>query len=94
MARALQPADVELAVQLYYERIELTNKDIHKLFNVKSSTTVARLKSVAIKAMAEKGQTPFSTYSVNTETAYEAWNLDITDLERRLTKLRKLKFRS
>lgn len=94
MAWRMQPADVELAVRLYYERIELTNKDIRKLFDIKSSTTVAKLKRIAIEAMVEKGQTPFSAYGVNTETAYEAWKLDINDLERRLAKLKKLKFRN
>lgn len=92
MARgSLQVTDIDLAVRMYYERIELSSADIMKLFGVKSSQTVAKLKNIARKLMLERDRKSWSPYNVNTVIAYEAWGLDISDLERRRTKLARLK---
>ena len=38
----------------------------------------------------EKGQKPFDFFTVSTATAYEAWGIDVEDLEKRRNKLKKL----
>ena len=92
MARGFfQITDIDLAVRMYYERIELSSADIMKLFGVKSSQTVAKLKKTARELMLERGRKSWNPYNVNTVIAYEAWGLDISDLEKRRTKLARLK---
>ena len=86
---AVQVKDIGVAVRLFYERFELSNKDIKELFGVTGSNTVTRLKNQALQLMAEKGRQPWSKECVNTECAYEAWGLDITELEKRYAKLKK-----
>ena len=82
-------AGVEVAVKLYYEKIALTSKDITTLFPHISKTTVQRLKELARDTAAEHNLMQFSSKSVLTEPAYEAWGLNIDALERRLAKIRK-----
>lgn len=87
MAKQIALRDVETAVKLYYAMLELENKDIRELFTVASQSTTLRLKKRARALMSEKGVEPFSPTAVNTTCAYEAWGLDIKDLERRLKRL-------
>ena len=89
--RIAQPADIATAVRMYYEKIVLTNSDIKALFGTDSSTRVQRLKEAAKQQMAAKGVMPFDAHTVYTEDAYAAWGLSITDLERRLDKLNRLR---
>ena len=83
--------DISFAVQLYYERLELSNPDIAKLFGVKSSKTVAQLKKPVREEMAKRNLLPWNSNCVNTEVAFEVWGLDIKDLEKRREKILKLK---
>ncbi len=83
--------DINFAVQIYYERIELTNADIAKLFGVKSSKTVATLKKPVREEMAKRSILPWNSNCVNTEVAFDVWGLNINDLERRREKILKLK---
>ncbi len=89
--RIAQPADIATAVRMYYEKIVLTNSDIKVLFGTDSDTRVQRLKEAAKQEMAAKGVMPFDAHTVYTEDAYAAWGLSITDLERRLDKLNRLR---
>lgn len=75
---------------MYYAKIELSSSDIRKLFDVKSSSTVARLKKKALDLMCKEKKPMFSSHCVNTECAYRAWGLDIADLEKRYARLKKL----
>lgn len=81
---------LESSIRMYYERIELTNKDMLRLFGDMSSATVSRLKKKAREQMAIDGVQSWTGYGVSTESAYRAWNLDINDLERRYAKLKEL----
>ena len=85
-----QIASVEIAVRLYYERIFLSNKDIQTLFPGIGCDTVQKLKKLARAKASEQNKMQYNSYTVMTESAYQAWGLDIDQLERRLTKLRKL----
>ena len=51
--RIPQITDIETAIQLYYERLELSNADIELLFGNHSSTTIAGLKAMARDKMRE-----------------------------------------
>ena len=87
---AIQVKDIGEAIRIFYERFELTSKDIKDIFGVSGSKTVSRLKAEALAVMADKGIPPWSRGCVNTECAYEAWGLNIKDLERRYQKLNKI----
>ncbi len=89
--RIPQITDIETAIRLYYERIELTNADIRELFGNISSATIAKLKRKANEIMTRENTQMWSAYSVNTEVAFRAWGLDISDLERRYKKLSSMK---
>lgn len=86
--RVPQITSLETAIRLYYERIELSNADIRELFGKLANGTVKRLKDKAQEIMNERGTPVWNARHVNTEIAYEAWGLDITDLEHRLKKLK------
>ena len=83
--------DVRFAVRLYYERIWLTNDDIKKLFNINSSSTLARYRRQVLDYFADRNTNPLHRNNkLDTWKAYEAWGLDIEELEKRLRKLQKL----
>ena len=85
-----QIAGLATAIRIYYNKIELGNADIKKLFPTASQSTILKLKNKAREKMAEDEVLTYGTYSVNTKSAYSAWGLDITDIERRYEKLKKL----
>lgn len=86
--RIPQVTSLFIAIKLYYERIELSNADIRSLFGNLSSCTVAKLKDMARQKMIENNVPIWNAQRVNTEAAYEAWGLNIDDLERRYEKLK------
>lgn len=90
--RVPQIVDVEMAVRLYYERVELSASDIISLFQV-SRNTATRLKAKGKEVQAKKEIPSWNATCVHTASAFEAWGLDIADLEARLKKLRQLKLR-
>lgn len=83
-------SSLQTAIKLYYERLELINKDITELFGDLSSATISRLKKKAREQMAIDGVQSWTGYGVSTESAYRAWNLNIADLEKRYSKLKEL----
>ncbi len=86
--RIPQITSIETAIRLYYEKTELTNKDIEDLFGKHASSTIARLKEKARQQMTEDNVPVWNAQRVNTEAAYKSWGLDIADLERRHKKLK------
>ena len=82
--------DIRIALQLYYERIELSNADIETLFGKLSSSTVVKLKDLVKDYMVEHDIKTWNPQRVNTKAAYEVWGLNISDLEERYVKLSKL----
>lgn len=87
--RIPQVTSIELAIRLYYERTELSNSEIKSLFAV-GENTVTKLKRKARELMNERETPVWNAQRVNTEVAYEAWGLDIKNLEHRLKKLKAL----
>lgn len=83
-------ASLETAIRLYYEKIELYNGDIRELFGKVSGTKIARLKELGREVMRKSDIPSWNARAVNTQAAYEAWGLEIDDLERRYNRLKKL----
>jgi len=91
MGKAIQTPEYETAIKMYYARTELTNDDIRALFNgAISNTTIVRLKSIARKEMIKRDVYTWQPNNVNTKIAYEAWNLDINEIEKNYNKLKKM----
>ena len=88
--RIRKPVDAERAVRMYYMYTEIGNNEIKELLGITSPSAVVRLKKIARERMTEKGEATFNPNSVNTKSAYEAWGLNIEDLEKRFAKLKKL----
>ena len=87
--RIPQPTSLETAIRIYYTYIEIGNAEITALFGVKGQT-VLKLKKLAKEQMDVDGVPSWNTLKVNTKCAYQAWGLDIDDLENRYDKLKKL----
>ena len=81
--------DIGVAVESYYAKTELSTGDIASIFGCARSTAV-RMKKKALELQTERGVLTFSARCVDTVCAYDAWGIDITDLERRLDKLYRL----
>lgn len=87
--RIPQPVSLQTAIRIYYENIEIGNREINELFGVKGQT-ILKLKKVAKEKMDEDKIPNWNALKVNTKTAYQAWGLDINDLEKRYNKLKEL----
>ena len=88
--RIPQVKDIRAAIELYWSKTEIGTNDICGLFGV-NRDRAAKLKAVAREAMEERKTINYNALCVNTEVAYESWGLQIADLERRYTKLQKLR---
>lgn len=88
--RIPQVASLETAIRLFYERTELDNADIQRLFGKLSSATISRLKRKARDKMVENSTPVWDSRRVNTVQAFSAWGLSIDDLEHRYKKLKEL----
>ena len=89
--RIPQLQDIAYAVELYYSRLDLSNDDIKQLFGEMGSAKVAQLKRIADDKRREMGMAVWSATRVPTVCAFEAWRLDIADLEKRLRAIEKNK---
>ena len=85
--------DIGELIRIYYENIEIGTEEIKRMYPGISPSTIFKLKGKARELMAERGVMPWETRKVNTECAFEAWQLKIADLERRYQKLQKLRSR-
>lgn len=86
----MKSPDIELAIEMYYNKLEIGTVDICALFSCSRSTGL-KLKNTARAEMAIQGKRPFISHHVSTKIAYQAWGLDIADLEERYKKLQKMK---
>lgn len=86
--RIPQITSLETAIELYLKKSELSSEDIKTLFGDICKDRVVKLKRLAREKIAEKGVMVWNPRYVNTAAAYEAWGLDINDLERRYRKLK------
>ena len=89
MSKPIMIKDVGTAVRIYYSCPELGTKEIMELFSCSHATAI-RLKAPVRELQKDRGILTFSEHTVNTQCAYEAWHIDIKEMERRVAKLNKL----
>jgi len=77
---------LKVIVDLYYKTLELDSKDISMLFGITSKSLIARKKNEARELMKEKNVKAWNHSSVNTVIAYDAWGIDIAEIEKRYRK--------
>ena len=82
--------NLETVLNIYYGHTELTNALICELFDVSRSTAL-RYKNKALELQCERNHNTMNPNSVNTRDAFDAWGIDINDIERRRKKLLDLK---
>ena len=80
--------DIPTAIRIYYKKHELTTSDIIELFGC-CAPTAKKMKDMARELMGERDVPNWNALAVNTDCAFEAWGLNINDLERRYKKLLK-----
>lgn len=89
MSQRIQVKDIATAVNIYYTYPELGTKQIQQLFSC-GRNKATELKAIARKLQDEKGVITYARSSVNTRYAYEAWGIDIADLEKRHIRYQKI----
>ena len=85
--------NLNLILETYYSKVELTSEDIKELFDNCSISSVNKLKKVAREQMAEDGKLSWDSRCVVTESAFKAWQIDIQKIEERALKISTLKKR-
>lgn len=82
--------DIAKAIEIYYGRTQLDGGDIKELFGKVSAGAAVKLRKKARVVMLQKGYPIWDKSHVETKSAFEAWGLDISDLEARYKKLKSL----
>lgn len=83
-------ASVETVVTAYYTKPQLGNAEINEIFGGLSKGKVCQLKVLAREKMKELGIPLMNNRTVDADAAYQAWGLNIGDLERRYAKIKKM----
>lgn len=81
---------IDTALKIFYSYPELGNKEITALFGRRSSATVSRLKKLAKAEMNGRNVLSYGANKVNTPAAFDAWGIDVEDLESRMRKIKEL----
>lgn len=81
---------VEAALDTFYKFPQLGNKEIKLIFGQIGSAKICELKVLAREKMKEQNQPLWNNKTVNTDSAYQAWGLDVADLERRYARLKRM----
>lgn len=83
--------DIGLALEIYYSMPVIGNQEIGKLLGTQTYSVISRYKKKALEQM-EKDNVPlWDAHTVDTESAFKAWGLDIKNLELRYKKLQALR---
>lgn len=90
MVNIPQLQNLEVAMIIYYNKIELNSKDIRALFGSISSNRISALKKLAKDEMIRNNSPMWDARSVRTEDAFAAWGLNIQTIERNYKKLKNL----
>lgn len=85
----MKTPDIATAVRFYYEKVELTSADIKQIFSC-GGATATKLKKEVLEKMAKEKIRTWMPGTVNTRIAYQVWDIDIDDFEKRLKNIRKL----
>lgn len=89
-SRNMTVKSLDTAIRIYYQCPEIGNSELRELFGNFSPSTFTNIRKEVKRAMDKKGVKSYVRGTVNTEIAYEVWGWDISDLERRRARLKKL----
>ena len=87
--RIPQITSIETALRLHDQTIELNNAQIRELFGDLGSNRISSLKKMVHNALREQGKPIRNALTVDTDTAYKVWGLDIEQIEKKHAKSRK-----
>lgn len=82
-------SSIRTAVEIYYTYNDLSTRDVMRLFDC-STTKARQLKKPVQALMHERGILQKTECCIDTETAFEAWGIDIVSLERKMARAEKL----
>ena len=85
-----QIKNIETAIRIYYSCPEIGNKEIRELFGSLGNSTISKYKNEVKKQQVADEVKTMCLNTINTETAYKVWGIDIADLEKRRAKLKRL----
>ena len=89
--RVPQIVNIGDALRLYYMKRELRNADMRTLFGESiGSARIVKLKELARCVMREREVPTLDDMAVNTDCAYEAWGIDIAELEKNYGRMKRL----
>lgn len=83
--------NIEAALRAYYEKEAIGNKDMVEIFGATSSATLSEMKKAVRDVELEKGVPIFRAKCVNTETAFEVWQINVKTLETKYRKAQSLR---
>ena len=81
--------DFVKCLEYYYKLHEIGIKEISEMFNICRSKA-SQMKSDVRAEQLRRNILCFNPVCVNTELAFELWGIDIAEVEKRVTKLKKL----
>ena len=85
-----QITSIDNALRIYYSHSEIGNREITALFGKHSSATISRLKKIVKNEMNKRDIPSYGMNKINTAVAFNIWGIDITDLEKRMKKIKEL----
>jgi hypothetical protein len=82
--------DLRLLIEIFYTMDELSTEDIKKIFPGCSLSFLNKKKLEARKQMAEENSMAWSNHCVKTTSAFNAWGINIEEIETKALKLKAL----
>lgn len=89
--RIPQPLDIKDALKIYWEKHELTNDDIRRLFGQLGTQRIVLLKKIVKEAQEQRGIKIYDHRAINTKVAYEVWGFPYNELYKRFKNCEALK---
>lgn len=89
--RIPQPRDLREALKIYWEKNELHNEDIQRLFGKMGNQRVVLLKKMVKEEQVARGIRSYDHHAINTRLAYEVWGFPYNELYRRFKNCEALK---
>lgn len=88
MKGSIRAPETQTALRIYHtHRNAIGSEQIRELFGVKSSSTIARIKKEVRQKQIEEGIKVWDPRTIDTDTAFEVWGLDVKELEKSYKKM-------
>lgn len=81
---------IDTALRIFYTYPEIGSAEIKELFGPLGDSTLRRYKKPVEIRQSELKIVVSRRFAINTKVAFEVWGIDVTDLEERREKLKKL----